>query len=209
MIRVICADISSLNETDYLKLYAQSSGERKAKADRYRRREDALRCVAADALLRYALGTSAYTVERTELGKPYIKGMESFHFNLSHAGNWVVLAWGGSEVGVDVEQLRRETDTDSITRRYFAPEEQRYVREAEENRLQHFYEIWTGKESYLKYLGTGLQKVLTSFSVFSLEPEVRLHHRKLDEDHWLCLCSTENDCLLELLDLQRLIKGEM
>lgn len=205
MIRVICTDISGLSPSDYQTLYNKASGERKSRADRYRHQGDSLRCVTADGLLRYALGTSAYTVEKSPSGKPFIREREDFHYNLSHAGNWVAIAFGDSEVGVDVEKLRPDTDIEAISRCFFAPEERRYVLEEEKSRHQRFLKIWTGKESYLKYLGTGLQKDLTSFSVLNLGPEVRLHHRKLDDDHCLSLCTTCDDFLFELLDLQRLL----
>lgn len=205
MIRVICTDISGLSPSDYQALYEKSSDERKMRADRYRRREDSIRCVAAGALLRYALGTSEYTVEKTPDGKPFIKGKECFHYNLSHSGRWVVIAFGDSEVGVDVEELRADADIEAIARRFFTTEERHYVFEAEQDQRQRFFEIWTGKESYLKYLGTGLKTDMTAFSVLSPEPDVRLHHRTLTDGSWLSLCTTENDYLFELLDAQRLL----
>lgn len=205
MIRVICADISGLRPGDYERLYQLACPERKARADRYRRREDALRCVAADALLRKALGSGGYTVERTPSGKPFIKENKNFHFNLSHAGNWVVIAYGDREVGVDVEAHRENIDMETIAGRFFSPEEQRYIFSDKENPRQRFFEIWTGKESCLKYLGVGLKTDLTSFSVLSLKPELRLHHRSLPGGYSLCLCTTESDYSLELLDSQRLL----
>lgn len=205
MIRVICTDISALSPSDYQALYEKASAERKVRADRYRRREDSLRCVTADALLRYALGTCDYTARKSISGKPFIEGRENFHYNLSHSGNWVVIVFGDSEVGVDVEKLRTDTDMDAIARRFFTAEEQRYVFAEEQKRHQRFFEIWTGKESYLKYLGTGLKKDLTSFSVLSLEPEIQLHRQTLPGGYSLCLCTTEMDYSFELLDLQRLI----
>ena len=205
MIRVICVDISRLTSLDYQVLYAKASDERKHRADRYHRWEISLRCVAADALLRYALGTADYTDRTTPDGKPFILGKESFHYNLSHSGSWVVIAFGDSEVGVDVERLRADTRIEGVAMRFFTAEEQRYVFREENNRHQRFLEIWTGKESFLKYLGTGLKRKLTAFSVLSLGPEVRLHHRTLPDGSLLCLCTTEKDYLFELLDAQRLL----
>lgn len=202
MIRVICADLSGLSDGDYRRLYEKATPERRARADRYIRREDALRCVAADALLRYALGGVGYTAEKREGGKPWLPEHPDFHFNLSHAGRWVVLACGDSEVGVDVEELRPGTDTEAIARRFFTPEEQRYVLEAADP-LKRFFEVWTAKESYLKYLGTGLRGGLGSFSVLSELP-VRLHRRILNDGSPLCLCTTETDYSFELPDVQRL-----
>lgn len=204
MIRVICTNISELDDTAYRQLYAKASRERKNRADRYYRREDALRCLAAEALLRYVLGADTYIVEKMPNGKPYIKDVPDFHFNLSHSGCWVVIACGDSEVGVDVEQIRGDVDIQAIAGQFFSPEEQCYVWENPAQSRQRFFTIWTGKESYIKYLGTGLQKDLTSFSVLSPELQVHLHHRKIGEDYCLSLCTEENDYLFELLDVQRL-----
>lgn len=205
MIRLICADIYGLDEAAYDALYGKASPDRKNRADRYRRREDALRCVTAESLLRFALGSSDFIEEKTPDGKPFIKERPDFHYNLSHSGRWVVIAFGSSEVGVDVEQIREDTDISAIAGRFFSPEEQRYVREEPSQSRSRFFEVWTAKESYVKYLGTGLKKDLTSFSVLNLEPEVRLHQRELPGGYSLSLCTTGDDCLFELLDVQRLL----
>lgn len=204
MIQVICADISKLDVSDYHALYEAASAERRSRADAYRFREDSLRCVTADALLRYALGTSEYTVEHTPSGKPFLKGREGFFYNLSHAGCWVVIAWGNSEVGVDVEEVSGASHPDAIARRFFTPEEQNYIFKDGQLLRQRFAEIWTGKESYLKFLGTGLKKELTSFSVLSLPPEIHLHHCMLPGNCSLTICTTEPEFRMELLDARKL-----
>lgn len=205
MIRVICVDVSMVDQKAYNTLYEKASPERRRRADRYRKQEDSIRCVTADALLRYALGAETYTVEKTPSGKPYISGREDFCYNLSHSGSWVVIAFGDTEVGVDVEELQSNTDMEAITRRFFVPEEQKYIFEDKERQQQRFFEIWTGKESYLKYLGTGMEKTLTSFSVLSPELGVRIHHRRLPGGCSLSLCTTDDDYSFELLDVQQLL----
>lgn len=205
MIRVVCTDILRLDDAAYRKLYEKASQERKNSADRYRRHEDALRCVTADALLRFACGTDRYAVKQTAYGKPYIPDIPDFYFNLSHSGRWVAIAFGDSEVGVDVEQICTDTDIEAIAGRFFSPEEQRFIQEKPAESRQRFFEIWTGKESYVKFLGTGLKKNMTSFSILSLESGVHLHQRKLPGDYCLSLCTTCDDYGFELLDWQRLL----
>lgn len=203
MIRVLYSDISKL-ESSYQMLYDGATAERKQRSHRYRRKEDALRCLAAGALLQHALGTADYTAAKGPFGKPYIKGNNSFHYNLSHSGNWVVIAYGDRQVGIDVEKICMDAGKEDIARRYFTPDEQDYVFDTKELAPQRFFEVWTGKESYLKYLGTGLQKNLASFSIFSLEPELQLYHRILPGGYSLSLCTTDDDARFELLDVQRL-----
>ena len=205
MVRVICADLSASDDNLYRYLYENASPERKARADRFRLREDVLRCVAAEALLRYVLGTDQYHLEKTPGGKPFLPDRPDFHFNLSHSGKWAAIAWGSGEVGLDVEQIRQDARIESIARRYFCEEEQQYVFAEEAERHQRFFEIWTGKESYVKYLGTGLGIDLTAFSVLSPEPGLHIHRRTLPDGSWLSLCTAEDDYCVELIDVKNLI----
>jgi len=206
MIRILCADISSADERVYRRLYEKASPERKRRADRYLRREDKLRCVAADALLKTALGTEDYHVGKTDRGKPYIKERDGFHFNLSHSGCYVVIAYGDTEVGVDVQQHGVVTDMEDIVERWFSTDEQEYVRENSFKVEQRFYEIWTGKESYLKYIGTGLHNDMRSFSVFTLEPEIRYLYCMPGDGYSLSLCTADSECIFEMMDIQQLLQ---
>ena len=167
---VLCMDISGMDEMEYRRLYREASEDRKHRADRYLRQEDKLRCVAADSLLKRAvrayLHLDQYTVEADELGKPRLKDVEGFYYNLSHSGRWVVLAYGNVPVGIDVQEIRH-AGTEDIARRFFTPDEQAYVFEGTDYSFpERFLRVWTGKESYLKYLGIGIRKALDSFSIF-------------------------------------------
>lgn len=205
MINIICTDLSGADRQVYEALYHRASFLRRDRADRYRREEDALRCLAAGALLRYALGTDKFTEDKMPNGKPFIREKPDFHFNLSHAGCWVVLAFGDSPVGVDVERIRPETDIASISRRFFAEEEQRYILEDPDQSRSRFFEIWTVKESYIKFLGTGLKTDLTAFSVLNGQPDVRYYHWKLSEGYCLSLCTREEGCERMTVNVQDLL----
>ena len=200
MIHILCADISSADKDCYHYLYEKASPERKKQADRYRRQEDKLRCLAAYALLRRVLDSEECLIEKNEFGKPYIRGREDFYYNLSHSGRYVVIAWGSSEIGVDVQQHDCSVDIEAIAKRFFTADEQSYIQKD----LLRFYEIWTKKESYLKYTGKGLQKDLGSFSSLVPDSGIRYHHRYLEGGYSLCLCTTENQNTFELLDVQQL-----
>lgn len=200
MVTVYCLNISKVDAGDEAWLYAHASPERRARAKIFRKREGALRCLAGEALLRCALGTGDYTLERHKAGKPRIRGREDFHFNISHAGSWVVLAFGDSPVGVDVEVHRARLPIRRFSARFFAPEEQNFVGAD----VGRFLQVWTGKESFLKYLGSGIDRKLSSFSVFSLPEGVHLHWQELPENCWLCLCTREEAYRLEMLDIQSL-----
>jgi 4'-phosphopantetheinyl transferase len=190
-------DLSGLEEEAYQKLYALASPRRRQQADRYRFPADARRCIAADGLLRYAarqaLGTDRPEPEKTPEGKPFLPEYPDFHFNLSHSGRWVVIAWGDCPVGIDVETVRMDEGKEQLARRIFSPDEQSWLFSAEgQARGLRFFEIWTKKESYLKYTGTGINRALNSFSVFQL-PEVAFF-TCFPEDAVLTLCAQSAEC---------------
>lgn len=203
MIHILCTDISAVDESRYQALYEKASPERKMRADGFLRREDRLRCVTAEALLRHALGRCC-RVEAGEWGKPYLPERPDFRFNLSHGGRWVVLAYGESDVGVDVEPERPDAKISSLARRYFTPEEQAYVFRSETDQSRRFFEIWTKKESNLKYWGTGLGRSLSSFSVLKEEPGLHIHHRILPDGSHLSLCSEESQVKISMVDIETL-----
>lgn len=102
---------------------------------------------------------------RGKNGKPYIEGYEDFCFNLSHSGDYVALVYGDRQLGIDMEQLKqkniRERDI-KVAKRCFTETECAYVTGGDE---ESFFEIWTMKESYLKYTGQGISVPLNSFEV--------------------------------------------
>jgi Phosphopantetheinyl transferase len=110
------------------------------------------------------------SVERSEKGKPYFKGLlKSFAadlpqvcFSVSHSGGWWGCLMGCEPVGFDLEVCRKGVEYEKIARRFFTPEEQELILKDGENA---FFEIWVRKEAYIKYLGTGLAEGLSSFSV--------------------------------------------
>lgn len=185
-------------------LYPTAAPERKKRADRYLFWEDGLRCLAAGELLRRtaerALGLAEFQVITEPGGKPRIAGQDAFHYNLSHSGLRVAIAWGSSPVGADVQQMRPDINTEELAGRCFTADEQAYIFERPELTVLRFYRVWTGKESYLKYLGTGLKKSLTSFSV--LDPKIArlLRFRYLPDGYCVSLCSSDPNCVFELED---------
>ena len=138
-----------------------ASDDRRARAARFRFRADALRCLAAEALLRHALAerhglpAAAIALETSPEGKPRLAGLPGIHFNLSHSGAWVLCAVHDGPVGVDVEEVRPR---DPLTAgSVMTPEELRRFRSLPAPAATaYFYRLWTLKESLLKAMGTGL-----------------------------------------------------
>ena len=89
-------------------------------------------------------------------GKPYIAGEKSIHFSLSHSGEYVLLAVSDREVGADIQQIK-DVRFDTLAKHFMTEEEYgQWNREPEEARKELFYQIWAGKEAYLKLTGEGM-----------------------------------------------------
>lgn len=115
------------------------------------------------AVSRY-LGTeiAEITVCRDEEhGKPYIRELLQVHFSISHSADRWACAVSGAEVGLDLQEARI-ADGEKLARRFFHPSEIAWLAE---NGFEEFTKLWTCKESYVKYTGTGLREGLDYFSV--------------------------------------------
>ena len=210
MTYVLMMNIADVTGEDYCRLYLKSDSYRRKKADRHLRQEDRIRCIVAGALLHLAVqkavGHADYEIETSPFGKPMVKGAADFHFNLSHSGQWVVIAYSSRPVGIDVEKICWDSGKENLARRYFTADEQDYVfGQGPQGCAARFFEIWTAKEGYLKYIGTGLQKSLNSFSVLQLATPNR-HSFLLDGEYSMSLWMEEEACDVEQLSASDLLK---
>lgn len=91
-------------------------------------------------------------------GKPFLPLNCGISFNLSHAGSHGIIAIGtGTEIGIDIEELRMPADLRGLTNSVFSVEELEAVNGISDDRLLlPFFTCWTRKEAYLKALGVGL-----------------------------------------------------
>jgi 4'-phosphopantetheinyl transferase len=106
---------------------------------------------------------------KPELAQPW--SPKALHFNLSDCGEVALYAFlRGTEVGVDIEQLRLLPDAEQISRRFFsAPENAVFRTVSDAQKEEAFFNCWTRKEAYIKAIGEGLSRPLDSFDV-SLRP---------------------------------------
>ena len=136
----------------------------------YGNKEVALRRLLGEALVRFALKkywnltSEDYRIDRGEKGKPFIVGVENVFFNISHSGDYVVCAVSDREIGIDIE--KRAKARMEVAGRFFHGEEVAQLKMLEEDKQdQLFFNYWSVKESFLKYIGTGLARPLNSFIV--------------------------------------------
>lgn len=91
-------------------------------------------------------------------GKPMLAGCENpVEFNLSHSGDWGLVAVARVAVGVDVEQVRSRGISPNLKERFLTPGERELLElKAHEHGHTAFFIIWSRKEAYLKAAGLGL-----------------------------------------------------
>lgn len=84
-------------------------------------------------------------------GKPFLPGGP--HFSISHSRGQVALAVSDAPLGLDVEVVRPFLE--KLPQRIFSPQELRWF-QARFSTQVDFFTLWTLKESYYKYTGTGI-----------------------------------------------------
>jgi 4'-phosphopantetheinyl transferase len=156
-----------------------------------------------------------------EKGKPVYDGFKGIHFNITHSGEWVAVALSSACVGVDVERMRKIPE--GVARRFFSEAENQWLDSAktEAERKDIFFTLWTLKESFLKAIGTGLTKSLSSFTIinkenghFELEQDeetngFRLFAFKFMDGYKLSACAEDKklDPEVKILKVDELILG--
>lgn len=94
-----------------------------------------------------------------EFGKPELRGIE-LEFSLSHSADMVLCAISNKCVGADIQQ--RAAYNAALAERFFTKKEAAAIAQAaDKNKM--FTQTWAVKESYLKLLGTGMHRPLSSF----------------------------------------------
>ncbi|KAL6116241.1 aasdhppt [Pungitius sinensis] len=162
---------------------------------------------------RIGIPWSEITLERSPRGKPYLAAplkvgpdslpeTPSWSFNLSHQGDYAVLAAEqGMQVGVDIMKITMPGSSSvpeffRIMTRQFTAYEWSVIQSSslEHQQLAAFYRHWALKESFIKAIGTGLgfnlQRVEFHLSPEPLSQTCALRQTKMlldeeEEDNWV------------------------
>ncbi|CAN5252337.1 hypothetical protein BH09BAC6_BH09BAC6_18750 [soil metagenome] len=136
-----------------------------SRAGRYLRQQDKDRFIISRGALRTILGKylqQAPASIQFHIGKnkkPQIANTDKpFYYNISHSGDWILLAVSGAEVGADVEFINPEFDYQEVLQETFSPAEVDFIKEKPTK--EAFYLVWTRKEALLKATAKGLDDEL-------------------------------------------------
>ena len=144
------------------------SDDRRIKADVIKLEDEKIKSLISGLLIQYAWNEYSHDklpeILTGNHGKPYFKD-GGLAFSLSHSGDFVCLAVSEYSVGCDIQKyVRVHVD---IAGRFFHEEEKQVLEETMESHEyeQIFFDLWSLKESYIKYTGQGMSQGLDTFSM--------------------------------------------
>ena len=144
---------------NFLSVMAPGEIER---ANHFLRTEDKNRSIISRGAVRIILAKylnirpAAIEFALDENQKPFIniKKNKGLHFNLSHSGEWVLLAVSNDEIGADIELINRQFKYKDILTDYFSEDEVNFIQRDLSG--ERFFLLWTRKEAFTKATGKGL-----------------------------------------------------
>ena len=132
------------------------------RSERYLRVVDKNRYIVSRGALRNILGNYLNQEPASvqfKIGankKPHLinTGKTTVKYNISHSGDWILLAIANSEIGADIEFIAHDFIYKDIINDYFSKEEVGYI--MQDQSIERFYLLWTRKEALTKATGKGL-----------------------------------------------------
>ncbi|MEA2931137.1 MAG: 4-phosphopantetheinyl transferase [Hyphomicrobiales bacterium] len=168
------------------------SADEQARADQYRQEGDIARFAKSRGALRRILAERTRQDARdlvfVEGGgrKPGLRDYPSLHFNLSHSGDFALIAVGAQPLGVDIEAIR-DIDWRALAAMNFHPDERAILHQRSEGAARDaFFQFWTHKEAFLKATGIGLSEHLTAIKT-PLEGGLISAPKTLSSDAWYAI----------------------
>lgn len=228
MVEVFAINLNrDLKYNEFENLLKLVSQEKKDRILRFRRYKDSETCLLTDAMVRKLImekcniKNEQITFKKGVNGKPELsKPHININFNCSHSENFIVCAMSKMHVGIDIEKIKN-IDM-AIAKRFFSKSEYDDLSKLEMNKqVKYFYDLWTLKESYIKWDGRGLSIPLQDFSFSIKEDKAITFESKvynndcyfkqyfIDDEYKLSICSSESEyCnMVVVLKINKLIES--
>ncbi len=205
----ITKSIDLLSFNKFLKMI---SIEKQEKINRFYSDIDKKLSIYSELLIRiivcqiYEVKNKDIVFDREKYGKPCLSGYSDFHFSISHTRNAIVVAISDNPIGVDIERIKEIKI--GIVKRFFTECERAYINEDKLGSNKRFYEIWTKKEAYVKYLGLGLSVPLNSFDVLDSKFSDRLFNFEKSE-YIISIYSVQCQSKIKVIELNETYIKEM
>jgi len=150
--------------------------------------------------------------EKSNNHKPFFPLDPSLFFNVSHAGDFALIAIGNCELGVDVEYINPQFQYDDILPTVFSADEIKFIHDSDSER-HTFYKLWTRKEAIVKATGKGIDENFINIPVtdgchkissclVSDFKNLSVSSFNLNEDHISSLAITRDDINIDSVMFQ-------
>jgi len=174
----VVADAAQANDISHLLTATEQARGRRFSRDEDRLRFQLGRAATRCLLARYlGLMPDQVGIDPDRAGKPQLDAStlpsdRMIHFNLSHSGSWMVVAFARSfPVGIDVELVSAQSVTADLIEHVMSDNETRILHGLpNDKQIAAFFKCWTSKEALLKGIGVGLSAALKAIEV-SIDPD--------------------------------------
>ena len=206
MLKYVIKNICDISEDDLKQSFLYMTDSRKAKVERQKNIQAKKCTLAGEWLVRVLLSEitgkdkESFVIKADKSGKLFSKNCDGLLFNISHSENIVTAAVSDKDLGIDIELLRpvnlklaKKMCNESEILYIFGhkPEDDDYEKNSDPDYIRRFLEIWTLKEAYLKYKGTGI----TGFDSFNL-PTSGYKKMKIENTDYVMHIVTKADCTI-------------
>lgn len=191
---ILYMPVNQNNLTMNKQLISHISQERQASVSVSKNEKHSIHSIYAELLLKYGLSKyfkidGQLIFDKSKEGKPFLAEYKNIDFNISHTDGMVLCGITDSgRVGVDVEHNRKVHK--NVSAKVFHLDEISYVNSSPEQSEDRFFEIWTKKEAYTKYIGTGLRNDLTQISMLNKDISDKLYHWQ-NNSFYYSVCSDD------------------
>lgn len=119
-----------------------------------------------------------------KLGKPMLDC--GSYFSLSYSGDYAAIYIQNFNIGLDIEEINTSIIDKTLIHFVLSDKEIEYLTNSKEQDLC-FFKLWTAKEAYLKYKGTGIINNLKKVDTLTLN-KINLKYFKI-HNCIVCVCS--------------------
>lgn len=147
---LICDNMTLCTDAEVQRLLPLVSAQRRETALRYKHTFGQWATLQSWMMLR-ELGLPDQPWDYNEFGKPFLP--DGPFFSLSHCKKGIAVAMDTQPIGIDIESYRDVTP--ELIEHTMSQAEQEQIN-ASDDPIKAFIELWTRKEAYVKYLGTGI-----------------------------------------------------
>lgn len=128
---------------------------------------------------------NALRFQYNSYGKPLLLSNPQYHFNFSHTHNIILCSISNvAPTGIDVESISEDFPIHSIYEGLHPTEIQNINSSSLESQYVRFYKIWTQKEAFVKFLGTGFS--MEASTINTLEPKLASHLYTWKYKNYIC-----------------------